>query len=910
MAASRLHVFRGCSWLAAACVVALLGSPAAHAANVTWLSTGTNMNSGTSVWSASPTAADIGVFAVAGTGTNPYLSSNMTMSGLFFSSTTSSGWTMSGASNATLTLASSSINNGSAAITNFPSGTSSGTNTISANINFTSSTGTSTIVFGPSASGVGLVLSGNLSGTTVQTSGGSATGSLTLSGSNTLTEFIVNVARTVNLNSSYALGTGRLNMNAQGSFDNTSGSAVTLQNNNVTVAQNSTFVGSNALSFGSGTVTASGANRTLTITSSTLTIGSLDTSGASPTTYTWTKAGAGTLAITRAAGSNFRAGFTISAGILQVGNNTALGTGTVALGGSTLQAIDTDVALANNFTWASAPTFSGSQSLTLNGNVSVPNQSNQTLTNNIASNKTLTFGGNWDVNSTLAGGGNGPVLAGTGNTTFSGTILQTSTASGKTLTVTNTGTTRFQGVVATAGSFSQTGAGTVILSGTMSGPSGYTINNASAVFDQTSTSAISGTGGFSLSNGNATLSGSNSYLGTTSVSNGVLKLNSANALPSSGALSIGAGGVLGLGSGNSTFTRAIGTGAGQVNWSAGGFAAYGSDATVNFGNLGVSGTVDAKVATVWSASTADRTVEFLNPYNIGSGGTKTVTVNNGSADVDARFSGGLVGSIAPFTKAGAGTLELTAASPYSGTTTIAAGQLRFSGTGSLTGNTGPVVVNGSDAQLKWNSSVALTRPLTVTQGTISGTGSISATGGVSIGTNAVLSPGNSPGTQAFTTGLTLTPGGTYVWEVNSGTGTTGTNWDLINVTGGGLNLASLSGAGKFNLDLTTLTASGSSGSMDNYTPGGSYTWRIFDANALTLPGSFSAPYAGTDITSLFNVLTTNWQGTAPASNDISVKVAADGTGIDLVVVPEPGTIALGVIGIGLAGLATWRRRRR
>jgi hypothetical protein len=206
--------------------------------------------------------------------------------------------------------------------------------------------------------------------------------------------------------------------------------------------------------------------------------------------------------------------------------------------------------------------------------------------------------------------------------------------------------------------------------------------------------------------------------------------------------------------------------------------------------------------------------------------------------------------------------------------------------------------------------VALTRPLTVTQGTISGTGRISATGGVSIGTNAVLSPGNSPGTQAFTTGLTLAPGGTYVWEVNSGAGTTGTNWDLINVTSGGLNLASLSNAAKFNLDLTTLTASGSSGSMDNYTPGGSYTWRIFDANALTLPGSFSAPYAGTDITSLFNVLTTNWQGTAPASNDISVKVAADGTGIDLVVVPEPGTIALGVIGIGLAGLATWRRRRR
>jgi autotransporter-associated beta strand protein len=732
---------------------------------------------------------------------------------------------------------------------------------------------------------------------------------LTLSGSNTLTEFlVVNQSKTLNLNSSYALGNGRLNANNIVVLDNTSGTAVTLQNNNVTVNNTFSFAGSNPLSFGSGTFSASGASRTLTVTSSTLTIGSLNTSGASPTTYAWTKAGAGTLAITGAAGSNFQAGFTLSAGTLQVGNDTALGTGAVALGANTLQAITQDVTLANNFTWTNGATFSGSQSLTLNGNGSI-GQSTKTLNNNIAASKTLTFGGNFDVNSVVASGTATLTLAGSGNTTFTtGTILQTSTAA-QAITVTNTGTTRFQGVVATAGAFSQNGAGTVILSGTMSGPSGYRIENASANFEQTSTGVISGTGAFTLANGNATLSGSNSYLGTTSVSNGVLKLNSANALPSSGALSIGTGGVLGLGSDNSTFTRAIGSGTGQVTWTGGGFAAYGSDATVNIGGAGAS--INAAAFSVWSASTADRTVELVNPYNL-STSAKVVTVNNGSADVDARFSGGVAGSTSSYTKNGAGTLELTAANTYSGTVAITAGQLRFSGTGSLTGTTGPVVVNGSDAQLKWNSSVALTRRLTVTQGTISGTGSISATGGVSIGTNAVLSPGNSPGTQAFTTGLTLAPGGTYVWEVNSGTGTTGTNWDLINVTGGGLNLASLSGAGQFNLDLSTLTASGSSGSMDNYTPGGSYTWRIFDANALTLPGLFgSSPYTpGTDITSLFNVLTANWKNTVPAANDISVKVAENGTGIDLVVVPEPGTIALGVIGIGLAGFATWRRRRR
>jgi autotransporter-associated beta strand protein len=674
-------------------------------------------------WSGNPVSTNAGVFAVAGTGTNPTLTNNLTLQSLTFAGAGVSGWTVSGPYTLTLNVA--------AAISG---SNTSDTNTISSNIAFTNAA--PVIV---QATGGALVLSGNLTGTNVSF-GGITNGTnavIALTGSNSFQTFKFG--------------------------NNTAGNGATYQ------------FGSNYAIVGSGS---------------------------------WTESNS-----------------------------------------QTFQAIDRDVnlsGLTNTFFRAST-TFGGTQSLTIGGTIgsTVTAATAVIFTNNLISSKTLSFTA---VDLAVTGSAqakNNFTVAGSGNTSFLGSIFQTST-SAQGITISSTGLTTF--------------------------------------------------------------SGSNSYAGTTTINSGAtLKLDNANALPSSGALTL-AGGVLGLGSaGNSSFTRAAGSGAGQVSWNSGGFAAYGSDATVNIG--GAAALLNAATTTVWSATTADRTVELVNPYNLGST-VKSVTVNNGSADVDARFSGVVQGFTGPYTKNGAGTLEWTAANTYSGTVAITAGQLRFSGTGSLTGTTGPVVVNGSGAELKWNSSVALTRPLTVTQGTISGTGRISATGGVSIGTNAVLSPGNSPGTQAFTTGLTLAPGGTYVWEVNSGAGTTGTNWDLINVTSGGLNLASLSNAAKFNLDLTTLTASGSSGSMDNYTPGGSYTWRIFDANALTLPGSFSAPYAGTDITSLFNVLTTNWQGTAPASNDISVKVAADGTGIDLVVVPEPGTIALGVIGIGLAGLATWRRRRR
>jgi autotransporter-associated beta strand protein len=685
-------------------------------------------------------------------------------------------------------------------------------------------------------------------------------GTVVLSGSNSFSGRYIQTQSnaTLVLNSGFALGGGggiQLNPGAF-SINNTSGASLTLAgNNNIyfgasgvgTGAQTLTFVGTNDLNLGSGTVVLANASKSISTTAGTLTIGSIDVSGVNSGTYGLTKNGAGTLAITGAAGAGYTGGLSLTTGILQVGNNTAIGTGTLSLAnGTTLQAINGDVVLPNAwnfFATSGGAGFSGSQSLTLNGMGRYSaNAGSAALTNNIDAGKVLTFQGGLDLYSGTAASAGTFTLQGTGNTTISGNLIQ-STGSARSFTISNTGIT--------------------------------------------------------------TLSGSNTYMGTTTVSNGVLKLDSANAL-GGGNLTIGSSGLVGLGTGNSSFTRAAGSGTGQVQWNGGGFAAYGADATVDIGGVGASGTVNLVNNTIWSAATADSTVVFSNVANAATV-AKTVTVNNGSAEVDARFTGPVVGSTASFTKAGAGTLEMTAASTYSGTVAITAGQLRFSGTGSLSGATGRVVVNGADAELKWNSSVALSRPITLTQGTLSGTGTIGTA--VSVGSGAILSPGNSPGTQAFTSGLTWQVGGTYDWEINDASGTLGGNpgWDLLDVTSGTLNLASLTSSSQFNLDLITLNSL-VSGSMANYTPGQPYTWQIVRTLAGRVVTPTGTATGGEDLTSLFNLVTTSWVS-GPVPSSIQVKVSSGGTGLDLVIVPEPETVVLASIGAFMAGWSLWKRRR-
>ncbi|WP_265596003.1 autotransporter-associated beta strand repeat-containing protein [Verrucomicrobium sp. BvORR106] len=198
-----------------------------------------------------------------------------------------------------------------------------------------------------------------------------------------------------------------------------------------------------------------------------------------------------------------------------------------------------------------------------------------------------------------------------------------------------------------------------------------------------------GTGGLTkLGAGTLILGGEHAYSGSTTLTAGTMVLNHVSALPggitsaaTGGNLNIN-GGVLGLGAGN--FTRNLGTGTGQVQFTgSGGFAAYGANRQVNFGGSGttvtwgVGGFLSAGSTLILGAADATHTIEIVNQIQLATtSAARTIQVNDGSAAIDAFLSGGLVDSgTFGFTKTGSGTLRV--GGTYAGTWTLSGGAIIF-----------------------------------------------------------------------------------------------------------------------------------------------------------------------------------------------------------------------------------------
>lgn len=186
---------------------------------------------------------------------------------------------------------------------------------------------------------------------------------------------------------------------------------------------------------------------------------------------------------------------------------------------------------------------------------------------------------------------------------------------------------------------------------------------------------------------------SNNWNGSTTISGGALRITGGeNALAggfstngySGGNLTMN-GGVLEIGVGT-TFTRRLGTGSDQVQFTGdGGFSAFGANRTVSLTNS--SGTANGQLtwnsgsfvptgnALLLSSDYANAMVTMTNAINFGNG-AREVRVANGSASVDATLSGNLTGSGGGLVKTGEGTLNLTGTNSYSGATVIQGGALR------------------------------------------------------------------------------------------------------------------------------------------------------------------------------------------------------------------------------------------
>ncbi|MEQ1747927.1 MAG: autotransporter-associated beta strand repeat-containing protein [Prosthecobacter sp.] len=205
--------------------------------------------------------------------------------------------------------------------------------------------------------------------------------------------------------------------------------------------------------------------------------------------------------------------------------------------------------------------------------------------------------------------------------------------------------------------------------------------------------------------GTTALSGTNTYSGNTYVHGGVLRLNSANAVPggigNSGGTSalIVEGGVIGLGVGD--FTRSLGSGASQVQFKGnGGFAAYGADRLVNLGGsstpetlrYGNNGFVPDGSSLILGSHDATHKLVFQNPIDL-SAFSQAIRVEDGPVAVEAELAGGLSG-LGRMIKFGLGTLRLNATSTNTGGIEVAEGRLIAANVanvfGSTAGTSGPV----------------------------------------------------------------------------------------------------------------------------------------------------------------------------------------------------------------------------
>jgi fibronectin-binding autotransporter adhesin len=175
-------------------------------------------------------------------------------------------------------------------------------------------------------------------------------------------------------------------------------------------------------------------------------------------------------------------------------------------------------------------------------------------------------------------------------------------------------------------------------------------------------------------------------------------------------------------------------------------------------------------------------MNFSGAMNLG-GATRTVTFIDGSPDPDSTISG--VISNGGLTKAGPGTLVLSANNTFAGPTAVTGGALRLTGSGAINSSSG-ITIDGADAKLVQLSSVASAPAITLTQGTLDGTGTVGAVN-VGGGGAAILANGNGS-TSTLTTGaLNFTgPGTVNLASTTSGVGiaagdltTSGTNSSVM-----------------------------------------------------------------------------------------------------------------------------------
>jgi fibronectin-binding autotransporter adhesin len=377
----------------------------------------------------------------------------------------------------------------------------------------------------------------------------------------------------------------------------------------------------------------------------------------------------------------------------------------------------------------------------------------------------------------MSSSGNGTLVLGAASALPSGTLFTFAGGLGGALNLSGYNVT-FGGLVSNTSSVGKiennaTGTSSTI---TINGASSSTYTYALPIVDHTS-----GTGTVALvinqgSNQTTKLTGVNTFSGGTTISAGTLALGLASdTLSSSGAVTV-AGGTLDLLTNNETV--------GAVTLSGG-----------NINSTGATGSQGTLTGTSYSLT--------------------------GSGTVNAI----LAGSSVALTDSGTGTTTLNNASTYTGSTTISGsgGTLALGSGGSI--NSSPTIGIGANSTFDVH---AVSGGYSLANGqTIRGTGTVN--GGMTVASGSTLAPGTSNALGTLNTGdLTLNGGGNYNWRLYDATGSAGTGYDSLGVTGT-LNVAATSG-NKFNIDLWTVNSSGASASAIDFKDAQAQQWVLATTN--------------------------------------------------------------------------------
>ncbi|MBA4019779.1 MAG: hypothetical protein C0483_21650 [Pirellula sp.] len=585
----------------------------------------------------------------------------------------------------------------------------------------------------------------------------------------------------------------------------------------------------------------------------------------------------GTLQLSNASDTVFGRNTTVVGNAAIVIDSTSPGTGvahtlgTLAIGAQTLTVSATATSGISALTFG-AVTATGSSTFVVNSNGSPASTVLTLPAVSISAGSTLTFDGSGDVNVTgiisgaSTGGitkyGSGTLKPSNAGNTYAGLI----SIFGGTFAVSNSASlgTGANDVFIDNGAKLQllTGATLGTVSNTLSARQ-ITVGSGGAIFDfqadQSFAGGLSGTGTVTKTGVGVWSVGtsSNPFTGKLIISGGELRMASAQFSNATG-MSVLPGG---------TFTindDAVGT------WSLRPGSIYsfsGTGATANFGALRQT----QQSGTNAFISTIANPVLFATPGTVVNTNTPTGTI---SITGVASGAGG-------FEKLGTGTLSLSGANTYASATTVTAGKLVITATGSVT------------------STITV-----AAAGTLTGSGQVA---NVTVN-GGILAPGDLGAGKLTSVGTSNTwSNGTKIYfEFRDPTGTNlqaGTNWDLLDMSSSTL---ALSGTITLRIDAWKLDNSAhatlaADNAFDNTA---TYSWLFARTAGVsgfdTTTFAFDTSTAGAGVFGTQNAFTLQpgrgfW--VSQSGNDLYINYAA---------VPEPSSLLL----VGVAGFCAWRGRKR